>query len=220
MCFPGRETAAISFQDDLFTTGDNERVERVLLRISGGSIETRCDIRHDIENVRNLRTSFPFSVAPCSRLRVQHLKEKETMPLPTLRSSVTGDIDSVFDRFLSDWSLPMSLDVPAAPSLDVYEKGGTYYAELAIPGYKPEDVNVDVSGNILTVNGKFDTTTKAEDAKYHRREIRRGAFERSIALPQELDPATITAKVERGILNITAKPMKATTSTKVKVTGT
>lgn len=144
------------------------------------------------------------------------------MSLPTFRGAITGgDLDKVFNRFLSDWGLPMAVEIPGAPSLDVLEKDdGTYAVELAIPGYRPEDVDVEVSGNVLTVTGKYDTTAQAEDVKYRRREIRRGAFERSITFPMEIDPDSVTAKTERGILHIEAKPMKKTTSAKVKVTGT
>ena len=142
------------------------------------------------------------------------------MPLPTLRSAITGDLDKVFDRFWSDWNLPMTVELPAAPSLDVYEKDGTYHIDLAVPGYRPEDIDVEVTGAVLTIIGKYDTTVKNDDMKYHRREIRRGAFERTVTLPLEIDPASVTAKVERGILTISAKPMKMTANTKIKVTGT
>jgi HSP20 family protein len=142
------------------------------------------------------------------------------MPLPTMRSAITGDLDTVFDRFLNDWNLPLAFELPTAPSIDFYEKDGTFYAEIAVPGYKPEDIEVETTGNILTIVGKYDTTKKLDEAKYHRREIRRGAFQRSVTLPLEIDPATVTAKVERGILLVTAKPMKAAANTKVKVTGT
>lgn len=141
------------------------------------------------------------------------------MALPTLRSAITGDLDRVFDRFLSDWNVPMTLELPTAPSLDVFEKDGVYTVELAIPGYKPEDIDVEASANTLTITGKYDTTQKVDEAKYHRREIRRGAFERTVTFPLEIDPATITAKTERGILHVTAKAMKAAPNTKIKVTG-
>ena len=162
---------------------------------------------------------FPASPETGGRLDGPRGKE-ETMPLPTVRRSITGDLDTVFDRFFSDWNLPISFDVPTAPSVDFYEKDGTYYAEVAVPGYKPEDIDVETTGNTMTISGTYDTTTKTDDVKYHRREIRRGAFERLITLPQEIDPGSVSAKIERGILHITAKPMKAAPQTKIKVTGT
>ena len=142
------------------------------------------------------------------------------MPLPTLRNAIAGDLDKVFDRFWSDWNLPLTVELPAAPSLDLYEKDGTYFIDLAVPGYVAQDIDVDVAGNMLTLTGKYDTTVKNDDWKYHRREIRRGAFERTVTLPLEIDPASVAAKVERGILTISAKPMKMTANTKIKVTGT
>ncbi len=141
------------------------------------------------------------------------------MTLPLQRTPLAADIDTIFDRFWSDWNLPTPLEQSSSPSLDVYEKDGTYVADMAVPGYKPENIDVEVSGNVLTITGKYDYDTKADDVKYHRREIRRGSFERTIALPQEMEPGSVQAKTERGILHITARPLKAAPNTKVKVTG-
>jgi HSP20 family protein len=144
------------------------------------------------------------------------------MALPTVRESITGDIDTLFDRLLGDWGFP-KFEVPAfqqmLPALDLYEKDGKYIAEMAVPGYKSEHINVEVNGNVLTVSGKLDETTVKNDAKYHRREIRRGSFSRSISLPQEIDPNSVNAKVERGILTVTSAPTKPIANKKIPVTG-
>ncbi len=141
------------------------------------------------------------------------------MPLPTIRSSIRGDIDTLFDRFWSDWNLPLAVDYPAAPSLDLYEKDGKFYLEMAVPGYKSDDIEIEANNGIITVSGKYEQKTSDQDVNYHRREIRRGGFTRAIALPQEIDPGSVSAKVEKGILTVTAVPMKPLANRKIAVSA-
>jgi HSP20 family protein len=139
------------------------------------------------------------------------------MALPTTRGSIT-DIDTLFNTLIGDWSFPR-IELPATvPALDLYEQDGRYVAEMAVPGYKTGDINVEVNGNVLTVSGRYDETTTKNEAKYHRREIRRGSFSRSLALPQEIDPNSVTANVERGILKVTSSPVKPIAPKKIEVT--
>jgi HSP20 family protein len=145
------------------------------------------------------------------------------MALPTTRGSVTGEIDTLFDQLLDDWGFPrMTMPTVAAralPAVDIYEKDGRYVTELAVPGYKNDNINVEVNGNVLTVSGQYDESTAKDDAKYHRREIRRGSFSRSIALPQEIDPNSVQAKVERGILTVSMSPVKPIAPKKIPISG-
>jgi HSP20 family protein len=145
------------------------------------------------------------------------------MALPTTRSSVTGEIDVLFDQLLDDWGFPRmampTVPTRALPAVDLYEKDGKYVTELAVPGYKNDNINVEVNGNVLTVSGQYDETTSKDDAKYHRREIRRGSFSRSIAVPQEIDPNSVQAKVERGILSVTMSPVKPLAPKKIPISG-
>lgn len=141
------------------------------------------------------------------------------MALPATRG-LTGDIDTLFNQLIGDWAFPrVELQAFTVPALDLYEQDGKYVAEMAVPGYKTSDIKVEVNGNVLTISGKYDETTSKGDAKYHRREIRRGLFSRSIAMPQELDSNSVAAMVERGILKVTASPVKPMTSKQIPIQG-
>lgn len=141
------------------------------------------------------------------------------MALPTTRTPV-ADLDTFFDQLLGDWGFPR-MEAPAlsVPALDFYEKDGKYVTELAVPGYNTNDINVEVNGNVLSVSGKHSETTEKNDAKYHRREIRRGSFTRSISVPQELDPNSVSAKIDRGILTIVASPAKPIENKRIPISG-
>ncbi|HTX55711.1 MAG TPA: Hsp20/alpha crystallin family protein [Candidatus Acidoferrales bacterium] len=142
------------------------------------------------------------------------------MALPSTRSSITGDIDTLFNQLIGDWVFPRyEYSALTVPALDLYEQNGKYVAEMAVPGYKTGDINVEVNANVLTISGKYDETSQKNDAKYHRREIRRGSFSRSIAMPQEIDANSVNADVERGILKVTAAPVKPMAAKKIPVRG-
>ncbi len=149
--------------------------------------------------------------------RDRHLNEEKNMTSPSIRTAVRSDIDTVFDRFWSDWNQPFAIEFPALPALDLYERNGTFYAELAVPGYRSDEIEVEANNGIITVSGTHEQKMTEDDVNYHRREIRRGSFVRSMALPQEIDPASVAAKVENGLLTVTASPMKPIANRKIAV---
>ncbi len=100
-----------------------------------------------------------------------------------------------------EWS-----NVPVAwtePSLDVYETTDTLVVKAAIPGVKPEDVEITVKGNYLAISGETKEETESQDKNYLRRESRVGTFSRMIELPNELQSDKADAKFENGVLTIT-----------------
>ena len=80
----------------------------------------------------------------------------------------------------------------------------------------PDDINIEVQDNVLTVSGERRFQEEVKEDKYYRIERRYGSFSRSIALPQTVDESKIEAKYENGVLEVTvpkaeiAKPKKIT----------
>jgi HSP20 family protein len=105
--------------------------------------------------------------------------------------------------------------VPTWPPLDLYEENGKYVLELAVPGYEPKDIKVEVSGYTVTIQGFYKYA--GEPYRYHYHEIHRGSFSRMVTLPQDLDPDRVDAKVEKGILTIAFWPMKPLAFKKVEI---
>ena len=90
-----------------------------------------------------------------------------------------------------------------APALDVYQTPGEIVAKGTLPGVKPEDVNIDITGDTLTVKGdsKAEQEIKREDCLYQER--RYGAFSRTVVLPVGLKSDKAEATMEDGVLNLT-----------------
>ena len=139
----------------------------------------------------------------------------------TLLKTRDGDSDlTTFDRMFDsffDWQLPATRFGTVAAPLDLYEQDGKYVLEMATPGYDPKEINVEVTGATVTVSGKHSEKIEKSDVRYYRREMRRGAFSRSVTLPQDLDPENVSANVDKGVLKVTLMPVKAIAPKRIAV---
>ncbi|MFO7995682.1 MAG: Hsp20/alpha crystallin family protein [Dehalococcoidia bacterium] len=91
----------------------------------------------------------------------------------------------------------------AAPALDIYQTPNEVVVKAALPGLKPEDVNIDITGDTLTIKGesKAEQEIKREDYLYQER--RYGAFSRSVVLPSGLNSDKAEATMGDGVLTLT-----------------
>ena len=118
--------------------------------------------------------------------------------LMTLRQAMDRLFDDDFRP--SRW-LAGGLDGPGLP-LDVTTDADRLTIEAALPGIKPEDVDITVENGTVTISGKTAEQRKAEEGSYVLQEIRRGSFSRSVSLPTGLEPDKATATFENGILRL------------------
>lgn len=99
------------------------------------------------------------------------------------------------------------------PPLNVREEGDTYYVEAEVPGIKPENIDIAVEGNTLTLRGER-FPDAAENVSYHRQERRAGRFQKALTLPTDVNPDGIRAECKDGVLKLAlpkaehAKPRK------------
>ena len=90
-----------------------------------------------------------------------------------------------------------------APAVDVLETDDSLKIEIEVPGLEKKDITLQISGDLLIVEGLKRDTDKAEGAKYICMERRFGYFRRTLALPAMGDPSNIRASHENGVLTIT-----------------
>jgi len=111
------------------------------------------------------------------------------------------------DRLFEDsWVSSRGWNLPSAwvePTVDVYETADSVVVKAAIPGVKPEDVEITVKGDLVSISGETKQETESKDKNYLRRETRVGSFSRVISLPQGLDSDKADAKFENGVLTVT-----------------
>lgn len=117
----------------------------------------------------------------------------------TLREAMDRLFDDAFTRPLSirdGWSM-------ATPAIDMYQTANDIVVKASIPGMKAEDVQINITGDVLTLKGEVKQEEERKDKAWHIREQRFGSFERSVALPTAVKTDEAEAVFENGILTIT-----------------
>jgi len=116
----------------------------------------------------------------------------------TLREAMDHLFDEAFTRPLirmnGGWS---------SPSIDLYQTDNDVVVKASLPGIKPDEVQISVVGDVLTIKGEVKQQDEVKEKTYHMREQRWGSFERSVALPSSVSADKAKAEFENGILTIT-----------------
>jgi HSP20 family protein len=89
------------------------------------------------------------------------------------------------------------------PSLDIYQDKDNVMAKVALPGIDPENVNISIENDILTIEGSVKKESEVDEKDYYRKEISSGSFHRSMILPTSVDGNKAKAEFANGILEIT-----------------
>ena len=107
---------------------------------------------------------------------------------------------SVFSDIFADDGFFTSSRLPA---VNVKEEKDTFEVELAAPGMKKDDFNIEVHNNVITISSEKKEEKKEEKDKYTRREFSYSSFKRSFSLPDSIDDSRIDAKYTDGVLKVT-----------------
>lgn len=96
-------------------------------------------------------------------------------------------------------------DLLRAPEADVMETTDEIRVLVELPGMRAEDVEVDLENNILTISGEKQEERREGDreSRWHLSERRYGRFSRSFVLPRDVEPDSIQARFENGVLSVT-----------------
>ena len=113
------------------------------------------------------------------------------------------------DRFLEEpffqnprlWERSMMTEWNLA--LDVAEEDDAYVVTASLPGIAPEDVEITLTDNVLTIQGEISKDEAIDEQKYHIRERRFGRFVRSVTLPNAVAADQVEAVSENGVLKLT-----------------
>ncbi len=90
-----------------------------------------------------------------------------------------------------------------APAVDLYQTDDEVVVKASLPGMKSDNVQISITGDMLSLKGEFKHEEEKQERAYHLREQRYGAFERTFALPTAVVSDKAKAEFENGILTIT-----------------
>lgn len=150
-----------------------------------------------------LTTREPRSIA--SRLRDN--------PLEAMRE----EIEDLATRFWGEGDVwPMRR---ISPRLDLSETDRDLEIRMNVPGVKPSEIDVQVSGNLLTISGEHKEEREEKGRTYHRVERSSGSFSRSIQLPCAIKEDKIEAECQEGVLTVTLPKTEEAQARRIKVKG-
>jgi HSP20 family protein len=120
--------------------------------------------------------------------------------LISLREAMDRLFEESFVRPRTGWLAPVSA---GALAVDMYETDQDVVVKSSVPGIKPEDIDITITGDTLTIKGETKAEEKVERANYVRQERRYGAFSRSLTLPTTIVAEQAKAEFENGVLTLT-----------------
>jgi len=133
-------------------------------------------------------------------------------------TSLRDAMDRLFeDAFIQPgWFAPVWGAAEMLP-VDVYETDDQLVVKATVPGVKPEEIEVTVTGDLLTIKGEFKQEEKVEKPNYLRQERRLGSFCRQVGLPAGVKPDEAKATFENGVLTLEMPKAEVVKARTVKV---
>ena len=114
--------------------------------------------------------------------------------------SLQDQINRLFD--VDEPMVPGLFDRNVSPAVDVIEAADQVQVLCELPGIDLKDLDVSVTGNVLTIRGEKKIDRKGKDNGSFRQEIWEGSFQRTLSLPETIDGGQANAEMRDGILSI------------------
>jgi HSP20 family protein len=131
-------------------------------------------------------------------------------------------LNTMLDQMFGTWPLPesgSSLTSAWLPPVDVFEDKDAVKIVAEIPGVRPEDLQLSIENNVLTIRGEKRQTSEDTTDRVHRYERSYGMFERSFVLPATVDPDRIEATIDGGVLTISVPKVEKARPRQIEVKG-
>jgi len=144
----------------------------------------------------NLKSLIPWKREDQSLVRRSH----DDDPFLQMRRRMNGVFDEILGRSSSDlWNGANDI---FAPQIELSENGNEVRINAELPGLDEKDVEVTLSGDLLTIKGEKKHEHEEEKGDYYRTERSYGYFQRSVQLPRGVDADKASAKFKKGVLKV------------------
>jgi HSP20 family protein len=127
------------------------------------------------------------------------------------------EMDRLWNRFLGETSFGKTFAETWSPSVDISETKDNFVVKAELPGLEAKDVNVSISGDVLTVKGEKNAEEEEKDEHYHRIERYSGSFQRVFQLPSGVKADKVKATFDKGVLKITLPKVEEAKKKEIEV---
>lgn len=126
------------------------------------------------------------------------------------------EMDNLWDRFFSE--MPFTgFEREWLPSVDVAESDGGITVRAELPGLEAKDIDLNISGDLLSIRGEKKSKEEVKEDDYFSRESYYGSFQRSIRLPAEVQSDKVDASFKNGVLEIKLPKSEMTQAKKIEI---
>jgi HSP20 family protein len=120
---------------------------------------------------------------------------------PAYQATAANPVDGLFENFWnSAWTRNSASTI--GPRVDVYDEDKTLVVEAELPGVSKSDVSVSLERGILTIKAEKKTSREAKNKDYYFGERSFGTYERSFRVSEDIDPDSVKAHFEDGVLRL------------------
>lgn len=134
--------------------------------------------------------------------------------------SIQNELNQLFGRTYGGDAGERVRSSAWAPPLDVHETADRFVIAVELPGLGPDDVEISVEDNVLTLNGDRRFYDERTEEDFHRIERRFGSFSRSLTLPSTANAEGIEASFDAGVLTISVPKLEEAKPRKIEVKAT
>lgn len=124
------------------------------------------------------------------------------------------EMDSLFGRFSEAYP---QVSAGVFPAINLSEDADNYYVRAELPGVKADNLDIQATGNSLSIAGERKIAAESDEVRYHRRERDAGQFSRMVGLPGDIDTQKVDAKLDCGILTVKVPKAEAAKPRQISV---
>jgi HSP20 family protein len=126
------------------------------------------------------------------------------------------EMDNFWNRFFTE--MPMAERAwEWSPDVDISETDGNVMVKAELPGLEAKDIDVDISGDVLTLRGDKKMEEEKKEERYYCRERFSGSFQRSFQLPSRVQSDKVDAKFENGVLTVNLPKSEESKQKKIEI---
>ena len=129
-------------------------------------------------------------------------------------SALRGEFDELFNRLSTNWE---GLTTEFKVACDVSETDDAYQIRMDVPGIKPDDITVQVTGDSVHISGERKEEKEEKGKTFHRLERHSGKFSETLQLPSAVNEEKVQAEFNEGVLTVTLPKTEASKTRTVKV---
>jgi HSP20 family protein len=112
---------------------------------------------------------------------------------------------------------PVALSEEGTLPLDIVEEGGDIVVHASLPGFRKEDIDIQIHNGVLSIKAEHSEESEQKDRHYYRRERRVGSVSRRIALPGVVSEANANAEFKDGVLTLRIPQAEVAKPKQIKV---